>query len=707
MRKVRYIAQIQQTECGLCVIAMILNYYNAHYSLYDIRQSVQVGRDGISAANLLEILGKFGMDTQAYRCSDINVLQKLTVPFIVMTEEKHYSIVEKVTQKAVYVVDPEIGNLKYSYSEFLEIFNGICILAEPGEKFQRKKKEYRVLKDMYPLLEEKKIQYLIFTILSGFQYLVMIALPMSIQKLVDGVFNKKSLSNLVMVIFLVSVLYIISSLFLKFNITKLKVDVDKKINKKVFGHMVKLPYFFFETRRKADIIYTLNHITDAKDVLVTDFLSLVLNIGVLIVIWIYFFFSNKVLVLALNIALIPNIILAAVSQKVVTGNMRRLVIENSRVQGYQTEVLYSMFDIKAGARENHVLCEWQKKYDKYSNKYGKSEKASAIWSTVLSISQTLSPIFVLTVGILLSKDGLITMGEIIALFSLAEIFFGQVYGVFDSILSIGLNYIYIERLGDILFVPETEASKAGTRMIECINTIAVQNLSFQYTEQSNYILRDITFKVNSGEVAAIVGQSGSGKSTLIKIISGLYKASEGKVLINGMDMANIRKECIAPIIGVVPQDSCLYNKTIHENLTQGNDNITEKELLEILKLVNVYDEIMEMPMGLNTLISEMGLNLSGGQRQRIVIARELLKHPSLLLLDEATSALDFANESGILERISKLNITVIIITHRLSSIKNADKILFIDKGRIAEQGTHEELLKMGGLYHAAYCRDKE
>lgn len=701
MRKVRYIAQIQQTECGLCVIAMILNYYNAHYSLYDIRQSVQVGRDGISAANLLEILRKFEMESHAYHCSDIKVLEKLTTPFIIITKNKHFNIVEKVTKKAVYVVDPEIGHIKYLYSDFTEIFDGICILAKPGEKFQKKKKEYKVIKDICPLLAERKMQYLAFVILSAVNYLVMIALPISIQKLVDSVFNKNELSNLVMVIILVSVIYTISNLFLKFNITKLKIDVDRKVNKKVFNHLVNLPYLFFETRRKSDIIYTLNHITNVKDVFVTAFLGLVLNVGVLIVIWIYFFFSNKVLALALNIALFPNILLAAISQKIATGNMRRLVIENSNVQGYQTETLYSMFDIKAGAREENILFDWQRKYDKYSQKYGKSEKTSAIWSTVLNMSQTLSPIFVLTAGILLSKDGLITMGEIIALFSLAEIFFAQVYGLFDSVLNIGLNYIYIERLGDILFAKKMGESKADAQPIEYIKTITIQNLSFRYTEQSNYILENVSFEANNGETIAIVGQSGSGKSTLIKMIGGLYETSEGEILINGIDIRNIKRDCLAKKIGIIPQDSCLYNKTIRENLTQGKD-IDEKELLEFLKLVNIYDEIMKMPMGLNTLISEMGMNLSGGQRQRIVLARELLKHPSLLLLDEATSALDFANESEILERITNLNITVIIITHRLSSIKNADKILFIDQRRIAEQGTHQELVDRKGLYYTMY-----
>lgn len=552
MRKVRYIAQIQQTECGLCVIAMILNYYNAHYSLYDIRQLVQIGRDGMSAVNLLEILRKFEMESNAYHCSDIKTLEKVTVLFIIMTENKHYSIVEKVTKKAVYVVDPEIGHIKYLYSEFAEIFNGICILAKPGTEFQKKKKEYKVLKDICPLLAEKKTQYLAFIILSGFNYLVMVALPISIRELVDNVFNKNSLHNLVMAIVLVSVLYAISNLFLKFNMTKLKIDIDRKMNKKVFNHMIKLPYLFFETRKKSDIIYTLNHITNVKDVLVTGLLSLVLNIGVLIVIWIYFCFTNKVLVLALSIALLPNILLAIMSQKVVIGNMRKLVIESSSVQGFQTEVLYSMFDIKAGAMEDYVLYDWQKKYDKYSQKYGKSERTSAMWSTVLSMSQTLSPIFVLTTGILLSRDGLITMGEIIALFSLAEIFFAQVYGLFDSALNIGLNYIYVERLGDILFSEKKKAAMADTQSIQCIETITIQNLSFRYTEQSNYILEDISFKVNNGEMVAIVGQSGSGKSTLIKIISGLYDISEGDILINGVDIKKITKDCLAKKIGIIP-----------------------------------------------------------------------------------------------------------------------------------------------------------
>lgn len=706
MQKVRYVAQIQQTECGLCVIAMILNYYNANYSLYDIRQFVQVGRDGISAVNLLGILRKFGLEANAYNCNDIKLMGKLKEPFIIMTEKKHYSVVEKITKKNIHVVDPEIGRIKYLYSEFIDLFNGICILARPGEKFQRKKKEHRVLKDVCSLMAEKRKQYLAFVMLSGLNYIVMIFLPISIQILVDGVFDKKQIFHLLLVIVLILFLYVTSNLFLKFNITKLKIDLDKKLYNKVISHLVKLPYLFFETRRKSDILYTLNHITKVKDILVTDILGVILNMGILIVICIYFFYSNHIIALALSIALIPNILLAILSQKMMTANMRRLVIENSNVQGYLTEMLYSMFDIKAGARENHTLCDWQKKYEKYSQKYKKSEKTSAVWSSVLNIFQTLSPIFVLTIGILLSKDSMVTMGEVIALFSLAEIFFSQVYGLFDSVLSIGLNYIYIERLGDILLAKKMETSKEDSKCIERIEAIIVQNLNFRYTKQSNYILQDISFNINNGEIVAIVGQSGSGKSTLLKIVSGLYEILEGKILINGVDIKNIKRDCLVKKIGIIPQDSCLYNKTIRENLTQGED-ITEETLIEIMKLVNIYDEIMEMPMGLNTLISEMGMNLSGGQRQRIVIARELLKHPSILLLDEATSALDLVNEMEILERISRLKITIIIITHRLTSIKKADKILLIDKGRIVEQGIHKELVRKRGLYYNMYFRNRK
>ena len=702
MKRVRYIPQIQQTECGISVIAMMLDYYGAHYSLYDIREFSEIGRDGMSAAGIIVILKKFGMEAQAYHCDDIKLLAQLTAPFIIIEEEQHFIIVEKITKKTVYITDPGIGHIRYSYDEFLEKFDGICIEAKPGKEFKKKRKEYKMLKILFPFITGNKKQYLVFTIFSFLNYLVMVALPVSIQKLVDGVFNNVSLSKLALAIFIISVFYIIFNLFIKFSATKLKIDVDKKINKKVISHMMQLSYLYFDTRKKSSIIYTLNHISSARDVFVTNLLNTILNAGMLVVIWIYFLMSDTTIALVLNIALLPNIILSLISQKILISNMKKLVMENSNVQGYQTEIIYAMFAVKAGAREDNILYEWNEKYDKYIKKYETNEKITAILGTLLNMSQTLSPVLVLVIGIFMSKTGILSIGKIVALFSLSEIFFSQVYGFLDSLLNIGLNYVYIERLGDILLAKKQYMPGADAKPIESINTIECKNLSFRYTDNTNYILNDITFKACKGEMVAITGRSGSGKSTLLKIISGLYEISDGMLLINGIRYNEIERKSIVNKIGIVPQESYLFNKTIYENIVQEQENVTKEELEKVLTMVNIYDEITNMPMGLNTVVSEMGMNLSGGQRQRIVIARELIKHPSVLIMDEATGALDFVNEKQILERISKLNITIILVTHRLASIQNADKILFIDNGRIAEQGKHSELMDKQGKYYNMY-----
>lgn len=532
--------------------------------------------------------------------------------------------------------------------------------------------------------------------------MVMVALPVSIQKLVDGVFSDVSLSKLALVIFVISFLYIIFNLFIKFNVTKLKIDVDKKINKKVISHMMHLSYLYFDTRKKPSIIYTLNHISSARDVFVTNLLNTVLNAGMLVVIWIYFLMSDTTIALVLNIALIPNIILSLISQKILISNMKKLIIENSNVQGYQTEIIYAMFAVKAGASEDNILYDWNERYDRYIKKYEINEKVTAVLSTLLNMSQTLSPVLVLVIGIFISKTGILSIGKIVALFSLSEIFFSQVYGFLDSLLNIGLNYVYIERLGDILLAKKQHMPDADAKPIESINTIECRNISFRYTNNTDYILKDITFEAAKGETIAITGQSGSGKSTLLKVISGLYEVSDGGLFINGIKYSEIERKSIVNKIGIVPQESYLFNKTIYENIVQEQENITQEEVEKVLNMVNIYDEITNMPMGLNTVVSEMGMNLSGGQRQRIVIARELIKHPSVLIMDEATCALDFVNEKQILERISKLNITIILVTHRLASIQNADKILFIDKGSIAEQGRHTDLMDKKGKYYSMY-----
>ncbi len=702
MKRIKYIAQIQQTECGLCVITMLLNFYGAHYSLYDVRKLVDVGRDGMSVSNVIHVLESFGFQAKGFRSKNIEDLAQLNEPFILAIQKKHLVIVEKINKNVVYIMDPAIGRVKYSYAELSGLFDGICIEVTPSGHFQKKKNEHKMFKLLFLLMWETKEKYFLFICISFLNYLFMMLLLLYMQTFVDGIYSGETPFRHIRNIFLLIAIYMASATFMKFYMANLKTGVDKKINIKMISHLLDLPYLFFDTRKKSDILFTLNHVSYVRDILVADLLDIFINLGVLTVIWVYFLYTNHSMMIALNVVLVFNVFFALLSQRVLTNNMRKLVRENNKVQGYQTEMLYAMFSIKSGCTEEKIFEDWKEKYLRFNQKYGYNEKISAIWNTLLSIFQILSPLCVLGVGVLIENQSITSMGKIITLFSMAEVFFSQVYRLLNSMLNFSMNSVYSERLGDIFFAEKDIRPEEEIKKIEYIRSVRVEDLCFRYTKTSPNTLKNITFQIETGQCIAIVGKSGSGKSTLLKVIGGLYNLSSGRILVNGNGHEVVNKRNLVKQTGIVPQDAYLYNKTIYDNLVADCEDITEEQIENVLRAMRIYDEIMQMPMGLNTVISEMGTNLSGGQRQRLIIARELLKKPSLLLLDEATSALDYTTEKNIFEYIFNLKITCLIVTHRISSIQDADHILFMKDGEIIERGSHRELMEMRGYYYNMY-----
>ena len=230
----------------------------------------------------------------------------------------------------------------------------------------------------------------------------------------------------------------------------------------------------------------------------------------------------------------------------------------------------------------------------------------------------------------------------------------------------------------------------------------MDNISFRYNPNAPYVLKNISLEIKQGQKIAFVGQSGSGKSTLMKLILGLYKPTSGSLYYNDVNISDIAHESIRKQCGMVPQDNTLFNKSILENITMGREDISMEQVIESCKIAEILDEINEMPMGFNTIISDMGMNISGGQRQRIVLARAIVNRPSLLIFDEATSSLDSVNERKIYNNIYSKDCTRIIIAHRLTTIADADYIYVLSDGNVVEQGTHEELFTMNGEYSRLY-----
>ena len=299
----------------------------------------------------------------------------------------------------------------------------------------------------------------------------------------------------------------------------------------------------------------------------------------------------------------------------------------------------------------------------------------------------------------LSGLGLGNFGKLFSIYSLSTILFGKVNSIFNTFVSFYNSKPYLSRVLEII---EQDEEKLGYMIHELEGNIRFEDVTFSYTKDSKVILNSLNLTIKKGEKVAIVGGSGSGKSTLSKLLVGLYEPNCGSIYYDNIDFRILNKKMVRQQIGIVPQDMTLFNKTIKENIV-GDMNIDDSQIMEACKLVNIHDEIKKMPMGYQTLVSEMGMNLSGGQRQRLILARALVKKPKIILLDEATSYLDNLNEKSIMDNLKKRGITTIIIAHRLSTIIDSDKIFVLEDGCILEEGNHKELmLNSKGLYIRQY-----
>ena len=288
-----------------------------------------------------------------------------------------------------------------------------------------------------------------------------------------------------------------------------------------------------------------------------------------------------------------------------------------------------------------------------------------------------------------------------AFYSLSGTFFSLCGSICAMFIAIVNSELYFERLKDILSQDEVPCGN-NIELSDLSGKITVRNVSYKYSKNSDYVLKNINVDIGSGEKVAIVGKSGSGKSTLVKLLIGLYNATEGNILFDDVNINEIKKESLYNRIGVVPQDVTLFNKSIYENISANRENISLNQVVETCKIVDIDKEIQSMPMNYNTVISDMGMNLSGGQRQRIALCRALVGNPSIIVLDEATSSLDNIHEKTISDRLKKMKITRLVVAHRLSTVYDSDRIIVLDSGEIVGVGTHEELLKKNQVYSELY-----
>ncbi len=701
MKKVPYIQQMRQTECGLCCVAMIMQYYKSYDGIHKIRDSLEVGRDGLKISLLAKYMKSRKLDTKVFR-ANAEALSQLELPAIIFWHNEHFVVLEKIDEKNAIIVDPAFGRRKIKYSEFCENYSEIILIAKPTAKFIPCKEKRNLWLNAFKNLKIKKMLYVKLAIVSAMIYVTQMLIPILVQHLTDNIYNMTETGLSWSFYYAIAIALLLGGFsFLRgMRIIDLQMGIDKHLTKGTFKKMLSLPYKFFESRSNGDLLFRLNCLAVIRDLVSEQIIQGFLQVGIMLCILGYMLSKSLILTSVAILFLVINICFIVKMKPTLMEANQNEIVEDTRLQGVQVEAVYSAFGIKIAGMENEILENWTQRYKRTLSAYKKKNMIKNINDTTLSVLQMMAPLVILSLGIFQFMDGSVTMGEVIAIYSLASNLFSTGISVFNIYNSFILATSYLERITDIIDAKEEPIPEKPVKL-EIQGNLELKNVSFAYTNHSDNVLNDINLIINRYQKIALVGASASGKSTLVKVILGLYEINKGDILFDGINIKELDKGVLRRQIGVVPQDMSLFNKTIYDNICI-NKKVSDDMVREVAQIAQIDEEIQQMPMKYQTLVSDMGMNLSGGQRQRIILARALLCKPELMILDEATSALDYINEKKVSKYFEQVGCTRIIIAHRLSTIIDADCIIVLDKGRIAETGTHQELLEKKGLYASLY-----
>lgn len=702
-RKVPFIGQLTQTECGLSCIAMILRYYGSNETLSDLRKYTPTGRDGLRILDLNNLLKKMNFHTKVYK-TNVGGLSQLKLPAILYWNNNHYVVLEKMKKKYYIIVDPAFGRKKIAFEELEKSFTKFVITCLPKQEFTPSKKKKSMWFIFLPDIIKNKFIFFKIIILALISYLISISSPIIVQILIDDIILKNKINLLHKYASILFILMAFGSILMYFRGKKqidLEIVLNESIMTKTFYKLLKVPYKFFEVRNTGDLLFRLNSLSAIKDLLSFQVIRGLIDFGALIFILIYMLYKSVILTMAAILFLLINCIFMYFNRLFLMEATQYEISENSKLQGIQVETLCSMFDIKVTAMEDGVFNTWKDKLKNYMYRYKNRSRLSNIYNTITDIMNNISPLIMLFMGVIVYSYDYISLGGIIAFYSISTTFFSRGSSMVQLWNNIVLTNAYLERIRDITDAEIEENINSG-EIRELKGDIKLKNVSFAYTINSEEVIKNISIHIKSGQKIGIVGSSGAGKSTLSKILLGIYTPTKGKIFFDDLELNSYCKKSLRKQIGVVPQEISLFNKSILDNIRVSNKNISLNEVKKAAKIAQIHDEIEEMPMKYYTIISNMGMNLSGGQRQRIALARAILNNPRIVVLDEATSSLDSINESNVSNYFKAIGCTRIVIAHRLSTIIDSDIIFVMNNGEIVESGIHEELIKKKGFYSNLY-----
>ncbi len=713
-----FFRQLDAMDCGPTCLRMVAQHYGKSYSLQSLREKCHIDREGVSLLGITEAAESIGMRTLVIKLpfeedsEDNPAMMNIPLPCIAHWEQKHFVVVYKVNKKYAWVADPGKGKIKMPRSEFEKGWlsdgnKGIALLLEPSPDFYQEEGE-KVNKTGISFLfkyfrpYKRLILQLVLGLLLG--SLFQLIFPFLTQAIVDiGIENQDI--DFIYLILMAQLMLFFSQTAVNFIQSWILLHIGTRINISILSDflikLMKLPIAFFDSKMIGDLLQRVYDHERIKTFLTTSTLLTLFSFFNLIIFGIVLLIYNTSIFLIFFVASILYLVWISIFLK------KRKVIDyqnfeqQSENRSALIELVQGMQEIKLQNSERRRRWQWMFIQARI---FRVNIKALAIQQYQDAGAGFITQFKDILISFIAAKaviDGEMTLGMMLAV----QYIIGQLNAPLQQMIAFVRNLqdaeISLERLGEIHDKDDEEdLNEPRLEMIPENADIKFENVSFQYNKLSDMVLKDINLEIPRGKVTAIVGTSGSGKTTLVKLMLGFYAPTNGVIRAGSIAIENISKRLWRSKCGAVMQDGYIFSDTIANNISESEPDVDKQKLLKAVKTANIQEFVESLPLHYNTMIGSKGNGLSQGQKQRLLIARAVYKNPEFLFFDEATNALDARNERVIMENMNAFfkGRTVVVVAHRLSTVKNADQIIVIEKGDIAERGSHEELVALKGSY---------
>ena len=701
-KKTPTVIQMEAVECGAASLAMILEFHGRTVPLEELREACGVTRDGVKASNMLKAARKYGLVARGFK-TEPHALVELEVPMIVHWNFNHFLVLEGSNRKHVFLNDPGLGPRRISKEEFDKAFTGVALTFEPGPDFKSGGNK----RSLVGMLRSR------FTGGFSLAYVLLAGLMLVIPGLVTPIFAKVFIDNILIgnltgwfrplllgmiaTMLVQALLTWLQSYYLLRYKTKLAITESGKY----LSRLLQLPVGFFTQRMAGDLGRRVRNNIRVADLLTGKLAQAAISmVTVLFYVGLMLYFDVWLTLMGILLGCL-NLVVLKVVTRFRQDQSIKLMMESGKLYGMGATGLRLIETLKATGAESDFFSQWAGYHARTINTKQKLGRINYLINVVPPLLSHLTTVAILALGGYLVMNGEMTMGMLVAFQSLMNSFMQP----FNQLVRLGGEFQeargLMEQLDDIYrYERDPGLVHAGEAKgpSKLSGTLEISELSFGYNPYSPPLIENFNLRMKPGSRVALVGPSGSGKSTVSKLVSNLLQPWHGRIHFDGKPRTDWPRESLIDSIAIVDQQIILFEGTIRENLTMWDATISDTRLVKAAKDAAIHEVIMARPNGYDALVEEGGANFSGGQRQRLEIARGLVSDPTFIVLDEATSALDPFTEQLIDDNLRKRGCTCLIVAHRLSTIRDCDEIIVMDRGKIVQRGNHQELADQTGHY---------